>query len=230
MQPVQGVLQRIAAIQARASAPPIPGQFRAILDAQLQRDVSVVTVPDEPVDGATAPATPSDSSTLGGMTGTASVPLPAADAIGVLDAAALDRYMADEGITARNGWLSETDLVPVSGGWGGRNARLLPPAAVAWEGMRSAALEHGVDLQVTDSYRTWQSQDRAHQAHLRGEKTANVLPAGQSEHGNGLAVDVTNGHIIGREDAGWQWLQQYAAVFGWHPISNETWHWEFRGI
>ena len=80
-----------------------------------------------------------------------------------------------------------------------------------------------------DSYRSWEVQQGAHQAHLRGEKKANVLPPGQSEHGNGLAVDITNGHLVGVGDREYTWLRTHAAQYGWYPISNESWHWEFRG-
>ncbi len=140
----------------------------------------------------------------------------------------LDAYLAARGIENRNGRLDPHELAPISGGWSGQ-ARLLPPAAAAWEEMRAAAAAEGIDLRVVDSYRTYEAQDHAHRAHVRGEKAANVLPPGTSEHGNGLAVDVTNGAIIDRADPEWAWLERNARRFGWYPISNETWHWEFRG-
>ena len=96
--------------------------------------------------------------------------------------------------------------------------------------MRAAAAADGIDLQATDFYRSWESQNNAYEKHLRGEKHANVLPPGTSEHGVGLAVDITNGHIIGRNDPEYAWMRANGAAFGWYPISNETWHWEFRGI
>jgi D-alanyl-D-alanine carboxypeptidase len=139
-------------------------------------------------------------------------------------------YLQVHGIESRNGRLADADLVPVGGGWNGRAARLLPPAASAWEAMRGAAAAQGVELYAIDTYRSWDVQHRAHQAYLRGDKAANVLPPGHSQHGYGLAVDLTNGSLIGPGDVEWQWMQEYGRSFGWHPISNESWHWEFRGL
>ena len=116
----------------------------------------------------------------------------------------------------------------VSGAWNG-TGYLLPPAAAAWEEMRAAAAADGVELRAIDTYRSYDVQEGAYQAHLRGEKTANVLPPGESEHGNGLAVDITNGHLVGVGDREYTWLRTNAAQYGWFPISNESWHWEFRG-
>jgi D-alanyl-D-alanine carboxypeptidase len=153
---------------------------------------------------------------------------PVPPVAGIMSAAELDAYLAVHNVEARNGRLADGEVMAVSGGWTG-SARLLPPAGAAWEEMRAAAAIDGVDVKVIDSYRTWESQARAYEAHLRGEKKANVLPPGRSEHGNGLAVDVTNGAIIGRDDAEWAWLHANASRFGRYPISNETWHWELRG-
>jgi D-alanyl-D-alanine carboxypeptidase len=132
-------------------------------------------------------------------------------------------------IEARNGRLATTELTAVTGAWNG-TGYLLPPAADAWEEMRAAAAADGVDLQAIDTYRSYEVQEGAYQAHLRGEKAANVLPPGESEHGNGLAVDITNGHLVGVGDREYTWLRTHAAQYGWFPISNESWHWEFRGV
>ena len=108
-----------------------------------------------------------------------------------------------------HGSLAEShELVAVTGSWYD-NGKLLAPAAEAWELMRVAAAEDGIDLKAIDTYRTWESQNRAHQKFLSGEKKANVLPPGTSRHGAGLAVDITNGAIIGRDDAEWHWLQAW---------------------
>lgn len=94
----------------------------------------------------------------------------------------------------------------------------------------AAAAADGIDLRAVDSYRDWETQNRAHQEFLAGDRPANVPSAGHSQHGNGLAVDVSNGSIIGRDDPEWHWLRANGRRFGWYPISNETWHWEFRGL
>lgn len=230
------VAARIREIQTRVEAPAVPGQFRDMLNRSLSAGSGTAPSVDDPAaehDGH-APVARFEAvqiTTLGTMIGVPAPTMapPQAPFAGIATSAELDEYLATHGIEDRNGRLGSEELIAVSGGWHG-NARLLPPAATAWEDMRAAAALDGIDLKVVDSYRTWESQARAHQAHLRGEKTANVLPPGHSEHGNGLAVDVTNGSIIGRDDSEWAWLQSNANRFGWFPISNETWHWEFRGI
>ena len=95
--------------------------------------------------------------------------------------------------------------------------------------MRSAAQADGVDLRFVDSYRNWDVQNAARQRYLSGEKAESVLPAGSSQHGLGLAVDLTDGGLIGPGDPEWRWMQTNGASYGWFPISNESWHWEYRG-
>ncbi len=208
---ISQVMGRIAEIRSRLGLPEPGGRFAEILDAKLG---STPAGPPPPV------FAPLSSSLV------ALGPAPR----GVMTASELTQYLAAEGIRERNGRLGgEGILVEVSGGWVGQPL-LLPPAAEAWEQMRAAAAADGIDLRVTDAYRSWESQNRAYQAYLSGEKRANVLPPGRSEHGVGLAVDVTNGQIIGRSSPEWQWLDRNAWRFGWYPISNETWHWEFRGL
>lgn len=141
----------------------------------------------------------------------------------------LESFLRVHGIREQNGRLGDSGLmVPVSGSWHG-NGKLLAPAAESWEQMRAAAAANGVDLRAIDTYRSYDVQASAYQDHLSGKKKANVLPPGRSEHGNGLAVDVTNGALVGPGDVEWDWLNANASRFGWHPISNESWHWEFRG-
>ncbi|MEX2423956.1 MAG: D-alanyl-D-alanine carboxypeptidase family protein [Acidimicrobiia bacterium] len=142
----------------------------------------------------------------------------------------LGDYLSRHAVETRNGHLEGSGLlVNVSGAVHGGQARLLEPAAQAWEAMRSAAARDGVDLRVIDTYRSYETQAHAHEAYLAGKKPANVLPPGKSEHGNGLAIDVSNGRLVGPGDREWDWLNAHGESFGWHPISNESWHWEFRG-
>lgn len=211
MENVTAVMSRVAEIQQRITPPRTSGEFAA----HLQREMEVAT-----------PATleRSDHSHLqtahvhGGLyhsNATAS--------------AELQRYLQVNGVEARNGYLENSGLlVETSGSWYD-NGRLLAPAAAAWEKMRAAAAADGVELLTIDTYRSYASQASAYQDHLSGKKKANVLPPGTSEHGNGLAIDVTNGALVGPGDVEWEWLNVNARQFGWYPISNESWHWEFRG-
>jgi hypothetical protein len=243
MSGVNEIQSRIQAIQTRVSSPPIAGRFNAIFEAQMAAASAHTgaTAPTE--DGATPTGSLSVSPmgmtataqpvggevvTLGMMLGMAAGPTSTPASPHVVTASGLAEYLAINDIEQRNGRLSMAELTEVSGAWNG-TGYLLPPAARAWEEMRSAAAAGGIDLKAIDLYRSWESQNNAYQAHLRGDKAANVLPPGTSEHGNGLAVDVTNGHLVGVGDKEYTWLRTHAAEYGWHPISNESWHWEFRG-
>lgn len=64
--------------------------------------------------------------------------------------------------------------------------------------MRRAAAADGIVLQAIDTYRSWETREAA--AYELGTKHASVAPPGKSEHGLGLAVDVTNGHLVGPGD------------------------------
>lgn len=255
MQRINEVISRIQSIQARVERPPVSGAFQSLLNQKLddasRHTASSEEPPPSSADAGTIardtvaisqyPLTRRSGVTLGtmvggsgGLSGVSAVSgaypsLPIVPAGAVMTSGQLNSYMQVNNIEARNGRLETHELTPVSGSWHG-NGTLLPPAAQAWELMRSAAAADGINLQAIDTYRTWGSQERAYQAHLRGEKAANVLPPGKSRHGAGLAVDITTGSIIDRNDREWQWLESNARSFGWYPISNETWHWEFRGV
>lgn len=226
MQAVTSALARVQEIQNRIGVQPVG--FQEVLAAELA-DTDGAAASDLMAVGALPTAIPyAQPVTIGQLLG-ATAARSTRPVAGIPSRTDLNVYLGGTGIADRNGRLRPDELVSVSGGWDGRSGRLAPPAAAAWETMRSAALADGVDLRFVDSYRDWATQDAAHQRHLRGEKNEYVLPAGRSEHGNGLAVDLTNGSLVGPGDAEWQWMQRNAAAYGWHPISNESWHWEFRG-
>ena len=239
MSGISEIQSRIQTIQSRATSQPLPGRFNALFEAQLasanaQSSDSVAIAPSEGfvVQALANPATATygaETVPLGVMLGLTQHPMTAIRSGTVATSDQLSAYLDANSITARNGRLDLSELTPVSGAWTG-TGYLLPPAAQAWEEMRAAAASDGVDLQAIDLYRTWESQDNAYQAHLRGDKPENVLPPGTSEHGMGLAVDVTNGHTVNVADPEHAWLRDNAFRFGWYPISNESWHWEFRGV
>ena len=102
--------------------------------------------------------------------------------------------------------------------------RLWGPAAEAFKSMRAAAANVGVNISVTDSYRTYDQQ-----VSLAGEKglTQNggwAAVPGTSEHGWGLAVDVDV------DKTGLAWLRANGATYGFvEPATREPWHWEYHG-
>lgn len=244
MSGINEIQSRFQSLHNRVANPPIAGRFNAVFRAQMAAANARTASPTEPAtdlpsagtgeflvapQGQTATSLLGSSGvTLGVMLGITGNPTIAARSATVVRSADLAEYLSVRGIESRNGRLRPDELTAVSGGWND-SATLLPPAATAWEEMRAAAATAGIDLKAIDTYRSWETQERAYQAHLRGEKAANVLPPGKSEHGNGLAVDVTNGHLVGVGDREYTWLRSNATQYGWYPISNESWHWEFRG-
>jgi hypothetical protein len=241
MSGINEIQSRIQAIQTRVANPPIAGRFSAVFEAQLAaanaQAATEAAANTEAADAfsvaplgspSTAQAFGAQAMTLGMMLGVTTGPTTVSPSGSVMTRAELAEYLLIHNIEERNGRLDTSELTPVSGAWHG-TGYLLPPAAAAWEEMRAAAAADGIDLKAIDLYRSWETQSRAYEAHLRGDKKEHVLPPGTSEHGNGLAVDITNGHIIGTQDPEHEWMRSNAARYGWHPISNETWHWEFRG-
>ncbi len=237
MEALARVASRIEEIRSKVVAPPPSAdRFRSILQARLGTGPAATaserspSAPNAVAAFATA-ATPwtGGTVTLGAMLGAATSPLAPVRAVaGVSTAGELQAYVTSLGVRERNGRLDPAELVEVSGAYRG-TARLLPPAAAAWEAMRADAAADGIDLELIGAYRSYESQARAHQAYLEGRKSARVLPPGTSEHGVGLAIDVTNGATIGPGDPEWAWMDANARDYGWFPIETESWHWEFRG-
>jgi len=102
--------------------------------------------------------------------------------------------------------------------------RLWGPAAEAFKSMRAAAAADGIDISITDSYRSFDQQ-----VTLAAEKglTSNggwAATPGTSEHGWGLAVDVDV------DKGGLAWLRANGATYGFvEAVSREPWHWEYHG-
>jgi hypothetical protein len=238
MSAISEIQSRIESIQARVSNPPASGRFGTIFESQLAAESARTAATDAaaPTEGysvkplsleSTAASYGGETVSLGVMLGLTGPPAHVSG--NVATRAGLAGYLDSFGIFDRNGHLDTSELTSVSGAWNG-TGYLLPPAASAWEEMRSAAAADGIDLQAVDLYRSWDVQNTAYQAYMNGIKPDNVLAPGTSQHGLGLAVDVTNGDVIGVGDPEHAWLRDNAARFGWYPISNESWHWEFRGV
>jgi D-alanyl-D-alanine carboxypeptidase len=102
--------------------------------------------------------------------------------------------------------------------------RMWGPAAEAFKSMRAAAATDGVNISVTDSYRSYDQQTA-----LAAEKglTQNggwAAVPGTSEHGWGLAVDVDV------DKSGLAWLRANGGTYGFvNPAAREPWHWEYHG-
>ncbi len=214
MENISRVVGRVQEIQARLNIPSQNGAFADLLDAAQPAAPSPMHRDHHASPGVLSVGT------VFGLNG----PIPVAPST----VESIETYLEVHGLSDRNGHLEAHELVEVSGGWNG-TGRLLEPAARAWESMRDAAAQDGIDLYAVDTYRSYDVQAHAHGEYLAGRKDAYVAPPGHSEHGYGLAVDITNGSLVGPGDAEWHWMTQNGARFGWHPISNESWHWEYRG-
>lgn len=130
----------------------------------------------------------------------------------------------DASATGENGRLADDQLVEVAAG-----QRLAKTAASSWQEMSAAAAADGVQLGLSDSYRSYDAQVAVRAS--RGDRVATAEP-GHSVHGLGTAVDVNVGDpkVVA-------WLKANSARFGWQnpawaqePGKNlEPWHYEHTG-
>ncbi len=135
-------------------------------------------------------------------------------------------------------------LVSVGEDMYGREQRLAPQAADAWQRMQSAATRDGVSLLLVSAFRPPEYQASLLRRKLdRGESIAQALQAvaapGHSEHQSGRAIDVSCAGcpVLEAEferTETFQWLTQNAEAFGFslsyprgnpHGIMYEPWHW-----
>ncbi|MBI5087590.1 MAG: D-alanyl-D-alanine carboxypeptidase family protein [Actinobacteria bacterium] len=119
-----------------------------------------------------------------------------------------------------NGRIPADALEPIGQG----SHRLYAPAAAAWREAVAAARADGIDLQITDSYRSYDQQvDLVARKGLYSEGGLGATP-GTSNHGWGLAVDVdvTDASTL-------TWMRTNGHRFGFvEAVPREPWHWEFR--
>lgn len=119
-----------------------------------------------------------------------------------------------------NGNIPPGVLQPV--GQGGH--LLWGPAADSWKSAVAAAAVDGIELRVTDSYRSYGDQvDLVDRKGLYSNGGYGAVP-GTSNHGWGLAIDidVTSPSTMA-------WVRANAYRFGFvEAVPREPWHWEFR--
>jgi D-alanyl-D-alanine carboxypeptidase len=129
----------------------------------------------------------------------------------------------------------------------GRDQRLSPKAAAAWQRMQADAENVGVQLLVVSAYRSVEYQCALIQRKLdRGLKIDAILKInaapGYSEHHTGRAIDITSPDSQPLEVAfettpAYGWLVKNAGQYGFrlsyprgnqHGINYEPWHWAFQ--
>lgn len=137
-----------------------------------------------------------------------------------------------------------TELVSIGNDIYGRDQRLIPAAARAWQAMREAANQRGVELDVISGFRkvTYQAGivRRKQEAGQRLDQILSVSAApGFSEHHTGRALDLSTKGSQPLEESfaateAYHWLKSNAGVFGFresyprnnrHGILWEPWHW-----
>ena len=139
-----------------------------------------------------------------------------------------------------------TELVSIGLDIYGREQRLTPKAAAAWNEMRAAAERDGEIVQIVSAFRSVDYQKQIIQRKLAAGQTweqilrVSALP-GFSEHHTGRTIDVaTPGCKVLEEEfentTAFRWLEKRAGDFGFtmtYPRGNsfgvayEPWHWTF---
>lgn len=141
-----------------------------------------------------------------------------------------------------------TELALAEAGSDGFLHMMVPAAARAWQAMRQAARQDGVELYIVSAFRDLASQADIVRAKIeRGMPLATIFtlsaPPGFSEHHTGRAVDINTPGCEEREEpfedtGAFRWLQSHAGRFGFvmsYPRGNdkgfayEPWHWLFTG-
>lgn len=129
----------------------------------------------------------------------------------------------------------------------GREYLMTPATAVAWVGMKAAALQDNVILEVVSAFRSIDRQIEIIQNKLdRNMPIEQILtlsaPPGYSEHHTGCAIDINTPGCIATEEEfentdAYRWLDEHAGRFGFslsYPRDNtlgfiyEPWHWRFQ--
>lgn len=130
----------------------------------------------------------------------------------------------------------------------GRDVRLIPRAAEAWQWLRAAARGDGIALEPLSGFRSVARQAEIVRAKLAagaalGEVLRVVAAPGFSEHHTGRAVDVGTPGEPPLEESfartpAFAWLRRRAPDHGFalsfpagnpHGIAYEPWHWCWRG-
>ena len=130
----------------------------------------------------------------------------------------------------QNGRIPARVMTPLS--WAPGH-RLRPDAAAQLERLNTAfRAQFGTNIQVTDSYRSFEGQVAA-----RARVGTMAATPGTSNHGWGVAVDLgTRINSFGTPQH--RWMRETAPSFGWilptwareNGSNPEPWHWEFEGV
>ena len=106
---------------------------------------------------------------------------------------------------------------------GATGHRLWEPAAKQLTRLIQDARRAGVDIGITDSYRSYDAQvDVARRKGLYSQGGLAAVP-GTSDHGWGMAVD------LDLDSQAQAWMRAHGAEYGFHEDTpREPWHWGFE--
>ncbi|MDX6692705.1 MAG: zinc D-Ala-D-Ala carboxypeptidase, partial [Blastocatellia bacterium] len=110
-----------------------------------------------------------------------------------------------------------------------RMAKLVRPAALALQKVYQAVAAEGGHLFISDMFRTFAEQQKAHSDFITGRKKAFSPPACNSVHESARAIDIDAFDT----EIGHRRVRQILNAHGWVNIvvtltGSECWHYEFR--
>lgn len=205
-QSAPGSAPTVAPAELGQALPPNTLDLR--VSAQQFRSLSVTA----PSPASTSSASTSSASTSSGSSGQ----VGGANKIGGFGKLAPPADLVELG----NGHIPADQLQPIAQS----GHRLYGPAATAWDGLVSAAAADGIEMRITDSYRSYDNQvDLARRKGLYKNGGLAAVP-GTSNHGWGLAVDADV-----RDAETLAWIRENGPRFGFvEAVPREPWHWEYR--
>jgi peptidoglycan hydrolase-like protein with peptidoglycan-binding domain len=141
-----------------------------------------------------------------------------------------------------NGKFPGEVLVPC----GVRTFVMAEPAASAMRAMVAAADASGVTISATGTWRSYEDQKRLflsrYVTHDTGgekkiwngttywklPKVASAATPGTSNHGKGLAADLSNSPSVAISGKTLKWVAAHGPDFGfWNTVRSEAWHWSY---
>lgn len=142
-----------------------------------------------------------------------------------------------------NGKIPKSHLFPC----GLRSFVMVEPAARAMRAMTAAARRDGIVLSATGTWRTydqqvWMFNDRyvarntGHASKMwngkrywkKQARLAAAASPGTSNHGWGVAADLSDSPSVPLSDKNKRWLAAHGPSFGyWNTVKGEAWHWSY---
>lgn len=209
----------ISAVEARIAA--IEASFPAALQSATPVGTASFATAMASALGQSAGDTPGGTSVAATAVTASTVAAPTATRTGGVTSTSMGRGGAPAELVAfGNGRVPDDALVPIGVG----HHQLWGPAAEAFVSMRARAGAEGIDIGVTDSYRSLHDQE--HLAATKGIYGQGGLAAvpGTSNHGWGRSLDLDVG-----DRATLDWLRANGPSFGFHEdVPGEPWHWTYR--